>query len=64
MREEAEIRDRLASEVIAYAGFASKDSKAARAAHERIRTLTWILENTDPDTMPPSERGNGTPEAE
>lgn len=62
MRDEIEIRDELARMIVHYSRIESKDSQHARDAYERIRALTWVLENTETDSMAPG--GNGTPEAE
>jgi hypothetical protein len=74
MRSENELRQRLATEIIMYAGFATKDSIAARACWERCRVIEWCLEPTmpmseipepHPDTPAPSnpdppDRRNGS----
>lgn len=59
MRTEQEVREALESNVMLYEGFASKETLAARAAHERIRILTWVLEPTEPPPPPSSARGPG-----
>ncbi len=60
MRDEQEIRDALASEIILFAGFESKGTMAARACAERIRVLEWALsEPTDPMPSEPPAPGSG-----
>lgn len=61
MRDEQEIREALAREVMHSASMPSKETVAARAAFERIRTLEWVLETTE---LLPPRPGNGAPEAE
>lgn len=63
MRSETELRERLASEIVMFAGFTSKESLGARACYERIRCLTWALDPTEPSNeIPPMPGGNGAPD--
>lgn len=59
MRSELQLKERLEGELLLYAGFPSKMTDAARACHERISLLTWILEPTQPQTEPP-KKANGS----
>jgi hypothetical protein len=60
VRSEDDVRNRLALELMAYTQHESQDSVAARANHERIRLLEWILTPTESE-IPPPPSGNGAP---
>ena len=56
MRDETEVRSRLAMELMAQTQHPHHESHGARAIDERVKVLLWVLEPSESE-LPPG--GNG-----